>query len=161
MVVLENKVIVVTGANRGIGFEVSVRVLPARFRAPDIVYESTAEPSMITQFYVCILQLVKQLAERAGNTIIATARDPAKAEDLKAIGSNVDVTQLDTSDETSIDTWADSLKEKYSHVDVRTCHSGPSCFPVVGWLNDSQPIFSSCRFCSTTPVSQWQQSLGR
>lgn len=50
--------------------------------------------------------------------MIAGVRDPAKASELKALGSSVDVTVLDVSDPASVDAWAKALKEKYAHIDV-------------------------------------------
>ncbi|KAL6781905.1 putative oxidoreductase [Auxenochlorella protothecoides] len=69
-------------------------------------------------------ELVNQLLERPGNTIIAGVRDPSQAKDLASLGPNVVVTQLDVSDEASIEAWAASLKKDFAHIDVVINNAG-------------------------------------
>ena len=59
-----------------------------------------------------------------GNKVVATARAPVKAEDLRALaekhGDKLVLTALDTASPNSISSWADGLKGKIDHADVST-----------------------------------------
>lgn len=86
-------------------------------------------------------QLVNQLLERPGNTIIAGVRDPSQAKDLASLGPNVVVTQLDVSDEASIEAWAASLKKDFAHIDVSWGLVGrgddrAAVVPVADWVRE-------------------------
>ncbi len=57
------------------------------------------------------LALAKHAHDK-GHHVIGTARDPDAATDLKAIGDNTEVHQLDIADERSIATFAGALKDR-------------------------------------------------
>lgn len=67
-------------------------------------------------------QLVKQLLAR-GNTVIATARKPAAAGELRALqgagaSRRLHITQLDVAAPESVESWAAGIKALAPHVDV-------------------------------------------
>eukprot|EP01025_Chloroclados_australasicus_P047997 TRINITY_DN5426_c0_g2_i1.p1 TRINITY_DN5426_c0_g2~~TRINITY_DN5426_c0_g2_i1.p1 ORF type:complete len:236 (+),score=22.76 TRINITY_DN5426_c0_g2_i1:52-759(+) len=85
---LHNKVVVVTGANRGLG-----------------------------------LEWCRQLLQK-NNKVIGCVRNPQSADKLQSLQGEIQITQLDTSDEQSIKDWAASLKNQVQHVDVVINNAG-------------------------------------
>ncbi|KAI3436581.1 hypothetical protein D9Q98_005997 [Chlorella vulgaris] len=73
------------------------------------------------------LEFVRQLLDK-GNTVIATARQPAAADALQKLASTSDgrllLTQLDVSDPSSISQWAADVKSKVQHLDLVVNNAG-------------------------------------
>ena len=99
----DKSVIVITGANRGLGLELASQVLAGSHPASTEVFPKD-----------CL--------------VVATARDPSSAKELAELGvkygARLDIQKLDVSDEKANDAFADYVAQKYGRTDVLILNAG-------------------------------------
>lgn len=109
MSVSDKPVVVVTGANRGLGLEFVTQILKADHGLPNVPKDAI---------------------------VVATCRDPSKADDLKKLQQEyqgrVDIVANDVTDEKSNESLVDHVKTKYGRVDMIIFNAGMGRVDTIG-----------------------------